>query len=355
MTDHDPANNTWYDSRYVNWTVGVLVLVCAVLGVAALVFTGQVQKWFGGDTTIRLNLPDEGAFGLQAGDPVRVQGTRAGTVTGIHVDDQPDGNRPAVLYAEVRLRDAFLPFVSDGSKAIIHKELGIAGQTYVQITRTTGTLTGDPPVLNTTANRTALALLEDAVKNVQDNVLPAIANLSDTVQSLSGQGEGTGIPGTIDRVGSIAGKIDRGQGVLGRLVNDEGLAGQIQNVARRASEMAGEAQPVVADAREIAEDVRVLAQRLRTQSQELPQLVDQLEQTLKRARSMVGGVASSTEGVPDVVDSVQAAADELPTTLIQLRTTLTEMEDVLDAIQQSWLIEGGGGQPDLLTPTEVAP
>ena len=100
--------------RYLNETVGLLVLLTAIIFVAALLQASRVQEWFDAGADIKIMLPDDGLFGLSEGADVEILGTKAGEVTRIEI--KPNQK----MHAEVHIRSAMQPFVRRASFAIIH-------------------------------------------------------------------------------------------------------------------------------------------------------------------------------------------------------------------------------------------
>lgn len=108
--------------------VGLLVLVCVALFVAAVLEAGVVGDWFRPVTELRVLLPKTGSQGLSAGADVEVLGTRVGTVRQVVIEPSRR------LYANVELDRAATDFIRRDSSAIIKKRYGIAGAAYLVIT-----------------------------------------------------------------------------------------------------------------------------------------------------------------------------------------------------------------------------
>ena len=115
--------------RYTNEAVGALVLVTVLIFVMALVQAGRIREWFDPGATIKVILPADGLFGLTAGAPVEILGTKAGEVRRIVLN--PDQH----MHAEVYIRKAMMAFVRRDSQAIIRKQFGVAGASYLELTR----------------------------------------------------------------------------------------------------------------------------------------------------------------------------------------------------------------------------
>ena len=81
--------------RHVNAITGTFVLVVVAVLIAALVFAGRSQRWFIGNVTLRIVLPEAGAAGIRQGSEVYFLGTLMGTVSDVIVD--PAGDRKSVV------------------------------------------------------------------------------------------------------------------------------------------------------------------------------------------------------------------------------------------------------------------
>ena len=79
--------------RYVNEIVGTFVLLIVVVLIVTVLLAGHAQEWFTPEYRYRLNFPEEGSLGIQAGSPVEILGTTVGKVRRVLVRD--DAGRKA--------------------------------------------------------------------------------------------------------------------------------------------------------------------------------------------------------------------------------------------------------------------
>ena len=114
--------------RHVHAITGTFVLVLLGVLIAALVFAGRSQRWFIGNVTLRIILPEEGAAGIRQGSEVYFLGTLMGTVADVLAN--PAGR----MEAEVNIRRDFFLFVRADSSAVVKKKFGV-GDAYFEITR----------------------------------------------------------------------------------------------------------------------------------------------------------------------------------------------------------------------------
>src|SRR5256885_5454860 len=118
--------------RHAHAITGTFVLVVVGVLIAVLVFAGRSQRWFIGNVSLRIVLPEEGAAGIRQGSEVYFLGTLMGTVSDVRVD--PAGR----MEARAHIRRDFFLFVRADSSAVIKKKFGVAGGSYFEISRGKG-------------------------------------------------------------------------------------------------------------------------------------------------------------------------------------------------------------------------
>jgi phospholipid/cholesterol/gamma-HCH transport system substrate-binding protein len=91
--------------RYTNEAVGLFVLAAVLVFASALLYSGQVRKWFRPGETLKVVLPQEGLFGLSQGSTVEILGTAAGEVVDIVIDPNQR------MYADVNIDKDMVPFI----------------------------------------------------------------------------------------------------------------------------------------------------------------------------------------------------------------------------------------------------
>jgi phospholipid/cholesterol/gamma-HCH transport system substrate-binding protein len=166
--------------RYTNEAVGALVVVTVLIFVLALVQAGRFREWFAPGATIKVILPAEGLFGLAQGAQVDLLGTRAGEVRWIVLT--PD--RP--IHAEIYVRKAMLGFVRRDSQAIIRKQFGVAGASYLELTRGSGEpLDWEYAVLTATAEHSPTDTMSALIAEIQSKVVPLIEDAQVAMHTLT--------------------------------------------------------------------------------------------------------------------------------------------------------------------------
>ena len=114
--------------RYASEIAGTFVLLSVAMLVAGILLAGRTQGWFERDFTLKTRFDtEEGAFGLQEGNEVRIRNTLAGRVGKIM--PMADGS----LQASFTLKNRFKPFLTRGAAAKIRKKFGVAGDSFVDL------------------------------------------------------------------------------------------------------------------------------------------------------------------------------------------------------------------------------
>src|ERR1051325_5991434 len=110
--------------RHVQAITGMFVLAALGVLIVVLVFAARSQRWFIGNVTLRILLPEEGAAGIRQGSEVYFLGTLMGTVSDVRVD--PAGR----MSAQANVRRDFFRFVRADSSAVVKRKFGVVGDGY---------------------------------------------------------------------------------------------------------------------------------------------------------------------------------------------------------------------------------
>src|SRR5688572_15053501 len=157
--------------RHVHAITGTFVLLVMGVLIAALMFTGRSQRWFIGNVTLRIVLPEAGAAGIRQGSEVYFLGTLMGGVSDVSVD--PAGR----MYAQVNIRRDFFLFVRDDSSAVVKRKFGVVGDAYFEITRGHGKTLPEKNA-SIVCNEQLPSALESAVEDIRRDAVPALKKLS---------------------------------------------------------------------------------------------------------------------------------------------------------------------------------
>jgi phospholipid/cholesterol/gamma-HCH transport system substrate-binding protein len=287
--------NERFKFRHVHAITGTFVLAIVVVLMAAIVWTGRSQRWFIGNVTLRIVLPETGAAGIRQGSEVYFLGTLMGTVADVSVE--PTGR----MTARVNIRRDFFRFVRADSSAVVKRKFGVIGDAYFEITRGHG----QPlPEKNASiiCNEQLPSALESALEELRREAVPALKKLSAGLDAWTKLGTDLGetrqqLNQLLARLDNIAAGIERGEGTAGKLLVD----------------------PVVAD------DVQAILGKINAS-------LDQLQQ--------------ASTNFPAIAGSVNQSAQDLPALVAQTHQTMQEIERLVKGIQRHWLLRGAVRQAD---------
>jgi phospholipid/cholesterol/gamma-HCH transport system substrate-binding protein len=283
----------------VSRKAGLLVAIAGTIALAALVLAGRVQGWFR-TVELKIDLPEEGSYGLRSGSEVQILGIVIGQVTEVHVT--PAGK----LQGTVKITDpGFMHFIRRDSQVIIKKKFAIAGDAYIEFTKGTGAaLDPQHEVLHAMPDQDIVHLLQDFTAKVQDEVMPTLEKVRALVE---GHAE-------------LVAYLNRPDGPF-RASLDE-LHGALVE-ARKAStalpDIAGSAKDGV---------------------KKVPELVDRVGKILDETNGLVVQLREMTADLKVVSGAVRDETKDLPGTVLQLQDLLRQLDRLMVGLQRHWLIRG---------------
>ena len=287
--------------RHVHAITGTFVLAVLAVLIAALVFAGRSQRWFIGNVTLRIVLPEEGAAGIRQGSEVYFLGTLMGTVSDVRVN--PAGR----MEAEVNIRRDFFLFVRADSSAVVKRKFGVVGDAYFEITRGHGRPLPEKNA-SIVCNEQLPSALESAIEDVRREAVPALQKLSVGLGSWNTLG--SNLITSRERLDQLIGRADS---ILAALQQGEGTAGQLLTNPAAANEL----QSFLIKANQSAEELQVTLENLRLASGEL-----QLAST----------------NLPAISGALRNEARELPGLVLQTQISMRELERLIEAMQRHWLL-----------------
>jgi phospholipid/cholesterol/gamma-HCH transport system substrate-binding protein len=289
--------------RHVNELTGLFVLAVFALVVAGVVFSGHSQRWFAHKYAFDVLLPESGAFGLRRGDEVFIAGVSVGLVDNILV------GRDRRMKARVKIRNDFEQFVRIDSTAAIKKVFGVAGDSFIEITR------GESkPLPAHDAEIVCLSLeelpakMERMLEELRGELMPVVKKAGATLDAwakLGGdlqntQGE---LNQLVTRLDQLASGLEQGKGTVGQLLTNTALADEAQNLLARANGAMSEWQSMVTN-----------------------------------LNSAVKNVQNGTVRLPEITEAMANEAKDLPGLVQQTQTSMREIERLVDALQRHWLL-----------------
>lgn len=328
----EPSNPPF---RHMNESVGIFILTGIVLAGVFFFQAGRFQDWFDPGLEIKVIMPDKGLFGLSAGARIEILGTDAGVVEQIVID--PDQK----IHAIARVRSEMVPFVRVDSRAVIRKQFGVAGASFLEITRGVGApMDPELAVLEVEADQDPTETFEKVAAEVRDRVIPVIENVDRIIASLATivervEPEDGVLFSTLDDVQSITTLLAEGEGTLGRVLTDDELYRQLEEMIVQLNRDLHRLEPIMENLNRTSGEVAVLSEAF----------------------------AGDAELFPDIARDLQRVTRALPDVVLQSQETLRELDALLERLQQSWLLRGNkkssesaeAVEPARLSPGEVGP
>lgn len=359
--------------RYGNEVVGAFVLAALLAFFGAALQAGVLRNWLNPGVSLRVLLPPEGSYGLSAGAQVEVLGTRAGEVRRIVIDPSEQ------LYADVKIDDAMKVFVRRDSKAFIRKQFGVAGASYLEISRGQGApMDWAFAVIDVQVEKGATESINALLEEARNLVIPAVQDAQKTIKALAEVVAGLQDPkGPLQRtladVNVITARLEKGEGAVGRLLKDEGLARELETTVSTANQSLVELREILAtiekqslnrvnailgEVEKVSRDTAIMSRALASQSKSIPEIVERTNAMLASLEKITADTAKMTPDLPGIARNVEATTGGLPAVLVQTQETALELERLLTQLRGHWLLGGAAAPPDppaRLSPLEVRP
>jgi len=287
--------------RHVYTITGTFVLLVLAVLVAALLFAGRSQRWFIGNVTLRIVLPEGGAAGIRQGSEVYFLGTLVGSVSDVTVDSN------GRMEAEVNIRRDFFLFVRSDSSAVVKRRFGVVGDAYFEITRGHGQTLPEKNA-SIVCNEQLPSALEAAVEEIRHEAVPALGKLSAGLDNWTLLGSNLvtsqkGLDELIGRADSIAAGLQQGKGTVGKLLADSSAADDL---------------------------AKLLANANRS--------IYELQGTLQNLQKASVNLELASTNLPAITRSIRKETEDLPGLVLQTQTSMRELERLMEAMQRHWLL-----------------
>lgn len=282
--------------RYVNKLVGAFVLLALLLLVAGIFFTARSQGWFAPRYRFELLLPEKGTSGLSVGNEVFILGQSVGNVEDLRV--AADGR----MRARVRIKGDFQQFVRMDSMATIKKTFGVAGDSFVEVSKGTGRLLPErEPMIAARSSDELPNMMERVLEELRHEVVPVLKKASAGFEEWTKVGQDlrgvtVGWRQFGERLDRLAAGLEQGKGTAGALLSNTALLDETRQVVARANRS-----------------------------------IDELNVILKH-------LEKGTARVPEITGKLGGEARDLPGTVLQAQKTMYEMERLVEALQRHWLV-----------------
>jgi phospholipid/cholesterol/gamma-HCH transport system substrate-binding protein len=287
--------------RHVHAITGTFVLLVLGVLIAAVVFAGRSQRWFIGNVSLRIVLPEEGAAGIRQGSEVYFLGTLMGTVSDVRVD--PTGR----MEAQAHIRRDFFLFVRADSSAVVKRKFGVAGDSFFEISRGKGAPLPEDNA-SIACKEQVQSALEAAVEEVRRETLLVLKKTSAGLDTWTALGtnlikSGYGVDQIIARADAIAAGLQEGKGTAGKLLTDPSAADELKTLLIKANHS-----------------------------------MDDLQLTLTNLQSASGNVQLASTNLPAISDAIGKEAKDLPGMVLQTQTSMRELERLIEAMQRHWFL-----------------
>ena len=310
--------------RFTDEWVGLLVIAAVLLFLGAILEAGVLHEWFRPVAHLRILLPQSGVSSLAVGADVEILGINSGSVRRIVLN--PDQQ----IYADAEIDQQATGFIRRDSHAAIRRRFGVAGAAYVDISRGTGkSLDWSYAVIDATAEREPTETLTAMIDEVRAKLLPALDDVGRTAAATAAIAEG----------------LQNGQGTLGRLVTDNTLAHEAERTVATAHEQIDTLAPIIARLDDAARRIDTLMQTVASHREDIPVLLRRADVILQGVQAAMRDISRATPQVPDITRNMTSSTAELPALMTQMQVTTAELEKLLIQLQGSWLLGGGGSEP----------
>jgi phospholipid/cholesterol/gamma-HCH transport system substrate-binding protein len=339
--------------------LGATVLGAVVLFLLSLIQAEALRELFEPGKALRLVLPDEGLFGLAEGAKIEVLGTPAGKILRIVIDPNQK------IHAEARLRGSLAPFVRRDSQAVIRKTFGVAGESYVEITRGQGEpMDWEYAVLTAQPDRAPTDSIGAIMEDVRSRVIPILSQTERTMTALADITERFASPdgdfqSVLGDISALTGRLERGDGTLGRLLSDDRAARELEDLLQAANTATARLDPILQELQATAGELAALARTFNAQSTDLPQISASIQSVLTSLDAVMSDLRETSPQLPAITRDLRATTASVPVLLGMTQQTLAELEALLRQLRSSWLL-GGSAEPPAasggrLPPGEVRP
>jgi len=286
-------------------------------------------------------------------------GTNAGKVLRIVIN--PDQQ----MHAEVRIQSDMESFVRRDSSAVIRKRFGVAGDSFLDISRGFGEpLDWEFAVINATADRAPTDSIGEILNEVRTKVFPVIDDTQQAIHMLLAlvkelQNPTGNMQQLLGNLSTVSGKISRGEGALGRLLIDEKIIDEFLVLVSRFNQSMQRLDPLFDDLAITIGNVSRITDQIGKQSQNLPEITLKLKDLLVSVQAVMEDLSRSTPQLPRIAKNVSDATTNVPVLMLQTQQVMTELEQLIKQLQSHWLLgQKGGEKPPTnarISPLEVRP
>ena len=345
--------------RYANQAVGIFVILTVAVFATAFLFSGQVREWLDPGERIKVILPSDGLFGLSEGAEVEIMGTAAGKVLRIVISSDQQ------MHAEVQIQSDMKSFVRRDSAAVIRKRFGVAGDSYLDISRGVGEpLDWEYAVIDASADRAPTESIGEILDEVRAKVFPVIDDTQKAIHALMEVAEELQDPDgdmqqLLKNLNTVSGKIARGEGVVGRLLAEEKMMDDFLALVNQLNHNMARFDPLFDDLSVTIGHVADISTKINEQSKNLPEITRSLKELLASVQAVMEDLSRSTPQLPRIAKNVSDATNNVPVLMLQTQQVMAELELLIKQLQSHWLLGSKTGEKrpanTRISPLEVRP
>jgi phospholipid/cholesterol/gamma-HCH transport system substrate-binding protein len=290
---------------------------------------------------------------------VEILGTEAGKV--IRIVISPDQQ----MHADVQIQSDMKAFVRRDSTAVIRKKYGVAGDSYLHISRGSGEpLDWDYAVITAVADRAPTESMGAILDDLRAKVFPI---LEDTGQAIRGfqavvkelQDPEGDMQQLFANLNTISRKISRGEGTVGRLLSEDALIKEVEALISLLNENIARLDPLFDELETTVGNVSKISANINKQSRDLPEVTLKLKEVLASVKAVMDDLSKTTPQLPRIAANMGDATDSIPVLMLETQQVMAELEQLLKQLQSSWLLGGKSGQKSgastRISPLEVKP
>jgi len=320
----------------------------------SFMFSGRVRQWLNPGARLKVILPSAGLFGLSEGAVVEILGTKAGQVRRIVIDPQQQ------MYADVQIQNNMKGFVRSDSSAVIRKRFGVAGDSFLDISRGfKAPLDWEYAVITATADRAPTESVGELLEELRSKIFPMIDDTQSVISALlevvkqiqNPQGD---LQQFLVNINTISGKISRGEGLVGRLLFEEKLVDDIEQMVVLLKNSMQRLDPLLDNLETTSGNVSQISTRINEQTGDLPEIIHSLKEALVSVQAVMNDLSRATPQLPRIAANVGQATDSVPVLLLQAQQVMAELESLIKQLQSNWLL-GGSAPGTQQTPSRISP
>ncbi|AQS87172.1 ABC transporter periplasmic protein [Neoasaia chiangmaiensis NBRC 101099] len=301
--------------RFTDEWIGLLVLLCLAVFVAAVVEAGILRNWLTPAAQLRLTLPENGIAGLAVGNDIELMGTRVGSIRAVHL------NQNSQMYAVANIDPQFKSFVRKDSTVTIRRRFVVAGASYIDLSRGHGEqMDWEFAELPAKVEPNPADMITHTLADIEKQVVPIMHNAEAITADLK----------------TVTDNIKAGRGSVGELLSDDTLL-------KRADATVLTLQETI--------------ERLKPIEGQVTGVLNKADGTMANLRATSADVHRMTPDIHDTIRHADAATAQLPALLTQAEATAGSLKKLSDQLRGLWLL-GGGGQKTpsrRLPPRAIAP